>query len=124
LPIKILVIDDEPQVREMIYDYFSRRRYDVYSAEDGESGIRVCGQIQPDFIFLDLKMKYLDGPKAVRQLKKSTPAARIFLISGYGDDLSKVHAANPSDIACCFSKPVSLALLEQQVKDHWGALPT
>ena len=60
---KLLVIDDETGVLEMIRSHFELRGLEVHTASDGAEGIELAGRIQPDLIVLDLKMKNWTGTR-------------------------------------------------------------
>lgn len=113
---KILVIDDEIGVIEMIENHFSLRGYEVFSAQDGSKGIEVCGRVNPDVILLDIKMKNLDGDKALPELRKLAPAAKIFVISAYQDEIVKRRIAGLGADAY-FEKPASIIELEKTIRN-------
>lgn len=113
--IKLLAIDDEPGVLEMIHDHFSLRGFEVYTAADGIEGIILCEKVRPHAILLDLKMKHLDGDKALGQLRELVPEAKIFVVSGYQDELAQKRIGGLA-IEAYFEKPVSVLELEKALR--------
>ncbi len=109
------MIDDEAGVLEMIHGHFSLRGYEVYTALDGQEGIEVCRQGIPDVILLDLKMKVMDGDKAVPFLRQIVPAAKIFVISAYQDEITQKRIAGLA-IDGYFEKPISILTLENVIR--------
>ena len=113
--IRLLAIDDETGVLEMIADHFNLRGFEVHTAGDGAEGIILCQKVRPHVILLDLKMKQLDGDKALVQLRELAPEAKIFVVSGYQDDLAQKRLGG-LQVEGCFEKPVSVLELEKAVR--------
>ena len=113
--IRLLAIDDEAGVLEMIHDHFSLRGFEVHTAGDGLEGIILCEEVRPQVILLDLKMKQLDGDKALAQLRELVPEAKIFVVSGYQDELAQKRIGGLA-IEAYFEKPVSVLELEKAVR--------
>ena len=118
--IKMLAIDDEAGVREMIHDHFSLRGFEVSTADDGGKGIALAQKIQPEVILLDLKMKQMDGDRALGQIRELAPAAKIFVVSGYQNELARKKIQGFA-VEGCFEKPVSLLELEKAIRRALGA---
>ncbi len=110
----MLVIDDEPGVLDMIQGHFKHRGFEVYTADDGGSGIEVCRKVKPDVILLDLKMKEMDGDEAVPQLKALAPESVVFMISAYQDERTQKRIRG-LEIDAYFEKPVSILELQRAV---------
>ena len=113
--IKLLAIDDEGGILEMIHDHFSLRGFEVFTAADGVEGIVLCKKVRPQVILLDLKMKQLDGDKALGQLLELVPEAKIFVVSGYQDELAQKRISGLA-IEAYFEKPVSILELEKAIR--------
>jgi len=67
---KILVVDDEQDVRTYLQTLFVKEGYEVETAADGEEGLTVARQCRPDLIFLDIMMPKKTGIMLYRRLKK------------------------------------------------------
>ena len=113
---KILVIDDEQGILEMIQGHFSLRGFEVFTASDGREGIEVCGRVLPDIILLDLKMKEMDGDAALPELRRLVPAAKIFVVSAYQDEVmeKRLHGLG---VDAHFEKPVSIIEIEKIIRE-------
>ena len=69
---KILVIDDEPSIINLVSAYLKPEGYEVYTAADGNAGLKAARAFKPDLIILDLMLPGMDGIELL-----STPAPRI-----------------------------------------------
>jgi len=77
---KILVVDDEPDVVEVVGFRLQKEGYDVISAHDGPSGLAIALAKQPDLIVLDIMMPGIDGFEVFRRLKADQRTANIPVI--------------------------------------------
>lgn len=87
---KILVVDDEFRIRELIKKYAVFEGHTVEEAVDGIQAISICNQQDFDLIIMDVMMPELDGFSACREIrkKKSTP---IIMLSARGEEYDKIH---------------------------------
>ena len=113
---KILAIDDEEGVLEMIRGHFEIRGFEVHTARDGEEGIALCESREPDVILVDLKMKFMDGDRVIPELVRKAPRAKIFVVSACQDDIMRRRLAG-LPVARYFEKPVSILELEKAVRE-------
>lgn len=102
---KILVIDDEKPTLSMFKLFLSAYGYDVYTAEDGETGLAMFSEIHPEIVFTDIKMPGIDGLEVLRRIRKTDISSEVIIITGHGDMEMAVEALdlNASDF---INKPV------------------
>jgi CheY-like chemotaxis protein len=81
---RILVIDDDLNMRETIRDVLSGNDYDIYIAPDGKEGMALHSSTPFDLIITDIIMPDMDGIEVILQLKKNHPDTKIIAISGGG----------------------------------------
>jgi len=81
---RILIIDDESQIRSMLRLMLEREGYEVIEAPDGIEGIRLYRQTPADLIITDLIMPHKDGIGMIIELKKEYPDVKIIAMSGGG----------------------------------------
>lgn len=81
---RILVVDDEPQIREMLSMYFSRHGYEAATAGDSATTLRIVKETPVDVVVLDISLADEDGLKLLEQLKKSQPGLRVIMLTGMG----------------------------------------
>ena len=87
---KILVVDDEFRIRQIIRKYAEFEGYEVDEATDGMEAIQICRKKEFDLIIMDVMMPELDGFSACREIRKfrDTP---IIMLSARGEEYDKIH---------------------------------
>lgn len=87
---RILVVDDEYRIRQLIRKYAEFEGYEVEEAVDGMQAIEVCRKEEFDLIIMDVMMPELDGFSACREIRKfrTTP---IIMLSARGEEYDKIH---------------------------------
>jgi two-component system, OmpR family, alkaline phosphatase synthesis response regulator PhoP len=76
---KILIVDDEPKIVELLRDYLVRAGYHILSANDGQTALAIARAEKPDLVILDLGLPGLDGLDVTRSLHKSSSVPIIML---------------------------------------------
>lgn len=87
---KLLVVDDEARIRELIKKYATFEQYDVIEAENGMQAVELCRQQDFDLIIMDVMMPDLDGFSACREIRR-TSAVPILMLSARGEEYDKLH---------------------------------
>ena len=86
---KLLVVDDEPKIREVIREYAEFNGYEVTEAEDGMSAVGLCKLNKYDLVILDIMMPKLDGFSACKEIKKVRDIP-IIMLSARGEEYDKL----------------------------------
>ena len=86
---KILVVDDEPKIREVIREYAEFSGFEVTEAEDGMSAVGLCKLNDYDLIVMDIMMPKLDGFSACKEIKKIKDIP-IIMLSARGEEYDKL----------------------------------
>lgn len=87
---KILVVDDEEQIRNIIKKYGEFEGYEIYESKDGMEAIEMCENKKYDLIIMDIMMPNLDGFSAVRSIKKMNDIP-VIMLSARGEEYDKIH---------------------------------
>jgi DNA-binding response OmpR family regulator len=90
---RILVVDDEPIVREVLARYLEREGYTVEVAEDGERAIERYEATAPDLVLLDLMLPRIDGLEVFRRMRdngRDTRAAAVIMLTAKGDEADRI----------------------------------
>jgi len=83
-PRQILVIDDDPGVRDYLEALAIRRGYQVYTAASAEEGLETLDRVTPDIVTLDAILPSMDGLEALRHIKQRLPQVPVIMLSGHG----------------------------------------
>jgi len=86
---KILVVDDEPQILDLISSYLNKEGFRVVSAGDGETAIALADQEKPDLILLDLMLPGLSGYEVCTRIRK-TSATPIIMLTARDEETDKI----------------------------------
>lgn len=85
---KLLLVDDEPYTREGILSIIAFDKLgidEIFSAEDGLSGLAMAKEYQPDIILTDVRMPHLDGISMSYQIREFLPGCCIIFMSGFAE---------------------------------------
>ena len=81
---KILVIDDEKDIRDVLKKLLQREGFDIMVARDGNDGLKAFWTEQPDIIITDIVMPDRDGVNVIKEIRNEFPDVKIIAISGGG----------------------------------------
>ncbi len=112
---KILVVDDEQQIRELLGSFLKKEGYEVILASSGEEGIESAEREDPQVILLDLQLPGIDGIETCRRLKAddNTRFIPIIMITAHSDNKMEAIDAGTDDFV---NKPFDLVELSVRVK--------
>jgi len=93
---KILIIDDDPDIRDVLNITLSQEDYEVIEAPDGLEGLKLAQTKNPDLVIVDFKMPKMDGRQVCQQLKKDILLSHmpIIMLTGKGEVTDKVGGLN------------------------------
>ena len=86
---RVLVVDDEPMVTEVVERYLRLEGYDVALAADGGEGLRLAKEWGPNLVVLDLMLPVVDGLEVCRRLRNDTDVA-IIMLTARGDESDRI----------------------------------
>ncbi|RMF57115.1 MAG: response regulator [Calditrichaeota bacterium] len=91
---RLLIVDDEYNIRSMLQEVFEMKGYKVYTAANGKEAVDIYDQHQAkiDLVILDMVMPVMDGKTTFKELKKRNKDQKILVISGYSEreDLQEI----------------------------------
>ncbi len=112
-PPKILVVDDDSAIRNLIYRYLSKQEYQLESAEDGKTAIAMFEQFNPDVVILDVNLPDTTGYKLCQQMQSRTGVFVLMLTSRKDEaDIMEGFDKGADDY---LTKPFSLVVLGARV---------
>ncbi len=115
---KVVIIDDEPWTRDVIKSLVPWETLALEvagEASDGEYGLELIEQLQPDIILTDVHMPHISGIDLVSHLRKKGNNAKVIIISGY-DDFVYIRSALKLDVADYLLKPIKPEELNDQLQ--------
>jgi DNA-binding response OmpR family regulator len=115
---RILIIEDEPQMRHMIEQILLRAGHEVLAASDGGAGLDLFREQRPDLVITDILMPEVDGLETIRSLRREVPSPKIIAMSGGGETgkLQYLSEARKFGANIALSKPFEPAVLATEVE--------
>ena len=89
---RVLIVEDEPDIRELVVHHLKREGYQVSAASGGEEALRLVQAAPPDLVILDLMMPAMDGLEVCRRLRQdpATASLPIVMLTAKGDEVDRV----------------------------------
>jgi DNA-binding NtrC family response regulator len=118
---KILVVDDELLIRDLLYDFFITQDWDITVAEDGQRALDYLASERFDAVLTDLKMPGLDGMELITRIRDVHKYLPIIIMTGYPSLESALDALRQK-VADYIIKPFNINQLFKAVKkaiDEW-----
>jgi signal transduction histidine kinase len=118
--LRILVVEDEPLVREVISVYLNEDHHQTVTAENGRDGLEKFKAGEFDLVMSDRAMPEMNGDQLALEIKKLKPQQKIILLTGFGDLMSG-SGEHPEGVELVVSKPFTLATLRNAIAKATGA---
>ncbi|HQP91327.1 MAG TPA: response regulator [Candidatus Omnitrophota bacterium] len=109
---KILIVDDEKPIREMLKKFLSKKGYEVFEADNGEDAIKIVEVQYPAAVLLDIRMPKTDGVEVLRKIRQIGKDIGVVMISAVSETAlaEKCMELGAFDY---ITKPISLEYLEE-----------
>jgi len=104
---KVLVVDDEPGVRDIVSEYLTIDGHVVDTAKDGEEALAKFQAGSFDVVVTDQAMPEMNGEALAANIKQSAPHVPVVLLSGFGD-MMKILGEKPDNVDLILGKPITL----------------
>ena len=118
---KIMIVDDEPDLRDMINLMMNKEGYETLIAKDGQDFLDKVDQFQPDVVTLDVMMPGLTTKEILEKLKQKTTDPKILLLTVVQfSDEEKMKLKSMGNIVEYITKPFELKELIASVKKYSG----
>ena len=111
---KLLIVDDESDIREFARNFFKKRNIEVSVASGGCQALELIARESPDLVLLDVKMEEMTGIEVLRQLRVSHPSIKVIMVSGVEDE-ETIKEAKALGVIGYIHKPFILEELEKIV---------
>jgi DNA-binding NtrC family response regulator len=112
---RILVVDDELLIRDLLYDFFSSRNYEIILAESGTKALDVLGAEDVDLILTDLKMPDMDGLEMIKKAWAGKNGPPAIVMTGFPSIESAIEALRLK-VADYIIKPFNINRLFESIE--------
>ncbi|MFA5410597.1 MAG: response regulator [Candidatus Omnitrophota bacterium] len=79
---RLLIVDDENDVREFAANFFRKRKIDCLTASSGEEALGIVEEHNPDLVLLDIKMEGIDGIETLRRIREKHKDVKAIMVTG------------------------------------------
>jgi DNA-binding response OmpR family regulator len=112
---KILIVDDDPAIRNLIFRFLGQKNYQMESAQDGKSALEVFDRFSPDLVVLDLNLPDINGYNLCEEMRKRKGNVFILMLTSLSDptNIIKGFQGGTDDY---LTKPFDLQVLECRVE--------
>lgn len=111
---RILIVDDEQSVREVLSEYFTEQGYSVESADGGEEALAAVQRSTPDLVLLDVRMPGIDGVETLRRLRKIAPDLSVIMVTA-NEDVGLARETLKLGALDYVAKPFDFVYLERAI---------
>ena len=117
VPNKILIVDDSDDTREMMAKLLELETFTVFTAEDGNIGLKVAAEQHPNLIITDINMPNMNGIEMIKQLRSQPGLERvpIMAITAYGNGVAREALEAGADRA--ETKPIKFSALIVEIRE-------
>ncbi|HXJ78198.1 MAG TPA: response regulator [Candidatus Methylomirabilis sp.] len=119
---RVLLVDDEPQFREMLAEYLASENFEVLEAACGEEALPHITSWRPDLVLLDLMMAGIGGLETLRRIKAMRPDTCVIMVTAV-DDLDVARSALAAGAADYVTKPFTFQYLDAVLDIHMPSRP-
>jgi len=110
---RFLIVDDHAAVRRLIRGIVEGLAEDIEECDDGMAALAAYRRKRADLVFMDLRMRYLDGLEATRLIRELDPSAKVLIVTDYDDPTLRQISATAG--ACGFQLKENLTELPQLI---------
>jgi DNA-binding NtrC family response regulator len=119
-PVRILVVDDDPEMRALLVEELRHEGYEVVEAGDGAEAVLACRSTEFDLILMDKNMPGPSGLDLLPGFRRSCPRSRIIMMTAFGDVPSFVEASEKGAVDFLF-KPFRIDDMRAAIKKALGS---
>ncbi|TCW17939.1 two-component system response regulator AtoC [Raoultella sp. BIGb0138] len=133
---RILIVDDEENVRRMLTTAFSLQGHETHSVSNGQDALRTFAQTQPDVVLMDIRMPEMDGIAALKAMRAMEPGIPIILMTAYAEVETAVEALRSGafdyvikpfdldELTLVIQRALQLQAMKQEIRSLHKALST
>ena len=111
---RILIVDDEQSVREVLSEYFTEQGYSVENAGGGEEALALVQRSTPDLVLLDVRMPGIDGVETLRRIREIAPDVSVIMVTA-NEDVALARETLKLGALDYVAKPFDFVYLERAI---------
>jgi len=111
---RILIVDDEQSVRELLSEYFTEQGYSVENAGGGEEALALVQRSTPDLVLLDVRMPGIDGVETLRRIREIAPDVSVIMVTA-NEDVALARETLKLGALDYVAKPFDFVYLERAI---------
>lgn len=111
---KLLIVDDEVDIREFAQNFFKKRQIEVFTSGSGADALEIIDTKTPDLVLLDVRMEEMTGIEVLRKVRERNNNVKVVMVTGVEDE-ETVAEANSLGVLGYIHKPLILEELEKVV---------
>jgi PAS domain S-box-containing protein len=112
---RLLLVDDEEDIRRFLGLFLADLGYEVFSAENGAQALEMFDETKPSIVLTDIKMPVMDGLELLKRIKARSPDTEVVMISGHGD-MDLAIGCLQYEAADFVTKPINHDILDAALK--------
>ena len=118
----IMIVDDEPQVAEVLAKSLTRQGHRTTVVHSGEDALKLIGTAPPDALFLDVSMPGINGLEVLAEVRRTRPQLAVVVITGHAtaDEVEQVKRLGAVDV---IPKPAALTHYHRAIEKLHGKKP-
>ena len=116
---KLLIVDDEIDIREFAKNFFKKRNIEVFTASSGMEALKIINEEKPDLVLLDVHMEEMTGIDVLKKLRADKNDIKTIMVTGVEDE-AVVNEANSWGVKGYIHKPLVLEELKNIVLKELG----
>ncbi|TYR95933.1 response regulator, partial [Citrobacter freundii] len=133
---RILIVDDEDNVRRMLATAFSLQGHETHCASDGKAALSLFSEMQPDVVLMDIRMPEMDGIDALKVMRTQQPRIPVILMTAYAEVETAVEALRSGafdyvikpfdldELSMVIQRALQLQEMKQEIRNLHKALST
>ncbi len=110
----ILIVDDQPGIRILLEEVFSKEGFETLSAGTGRDALEIFGARKPELVLLDMKIPGMDGIEILKRMKQQDAEVKVVMMTAYGE-LDLIEEAKTYGAVRHFTKPFDVFELRDAV---------
>lgn len=113
---KILIVDDQPGIRMLLEEVFSKEGFHTLTAGNGREALNAFEAERPELVLLDMKIPGMDGIEILKRMKQECEGVQVVMMTAYGE-LNLIEEAKNWGAVRHFTKPFDVFELRETVKN-------